>query len=60
MVKKWGDQWWWRVDITFHNGNKTQSHTHLTLETANAIERRMKGRKDVKKVTKSRQGKRDT
>ena len=59
MVAKWGDQWWWRVDITFQN-NKTQSHRHLTLESAKAIERRVKGRDDVKKVTKSKDGKRES
>jgi hypothetical protein len=54
---RWGDQWWWSVETTFHDGT-TQSHTHLTLESANAIERRMKGNKDVKKVHKKREKRR--
>lgn len=60
MAKRWGDQWWWKVTVEFKDPRtKDEIHQRLTLETAKAIERRMKGRKDVKKVTKSRQGKRE-
>ena len=59
MAKRWGDQWWWRVDVVFKDNKGNERHHHLTLETAKSIERRMKSRKDVKKVTKSREGKRE-
>jgi len=58
MVKRWGDQWYWKVTVKLKTGDVT-IHEDLDLFDANAIETEAKRSPMTKSVKKERQRRRD-
>lgn len=58
MVKRWADQWYWKVTVKLKTGD-TAEHVDLTLDDANAIEREAKQSTMTAKVIKKRDRRRD-
>jgi len=58
MIKRWGDQWYWKVTVKLKTGDKAV-HTDLTLNDANAIESEAKRSPMTKSVKKERDRRRD-
>ncbi len=58
MVKKWGDQWYWKVTVKLKTGDQVE-HNDLILEDAKDIEREAKRSPMTKSVKKERQRRRD-
>lgn len=58
MVKRWGDQWYWKVIVKLKTGDEAV-HEDLTLRDANYIEREEKMNAMTKSVQKIRDRRRD-
>jgi len=58
MVKRWGDQWFWKVTVKLKTGDEIV-HDNLTLRKANSIESEAKKFAMTKSVKKERTRRRD-
>jgi hypothetical protein len=58
MVRRWGDQWYWKVVVKLKTGDNAV-HEGLTLEDANAIEQEAKRSPMTQSVKKSKDGRRE-